>query len=200
MEQWEGFMDLTNKTIMRAYNPFWRLAIYNVVFYTLGIIAFNIFLFLTIEIAGLEGEYPWKIIVIVYLILCIKAFWIVIFSRIERKKSWFDKKLVKVKMIETDGLFGNYKNSNQEIKYCYPKELAVERDKIICMDEEGIKYKLRLIGSRVKMKRISEYFLNQEKSVYLTYGKLTKIILYMELAEPQNSIAYNNIKLLNNKL
>ena len=191
-------MDLSKEVIRKAYKPFWRLAFYNFSIYTLSILLMTVFIFVLTGMVGAEGDYPWNETIIVYLLLCVKAFRITILSLLEQKIRCFEKVLVKIDMMETDGLFGDYKNANQEIKYCYAKEVNAERKKLICIDEKGDKVKIRLIGSGKKVKKIRNLFLLNKKNVYITYGKLTKIIFAFESVEPQNSMNYNNVKMLNN--
>lgn len=191
-------MDLSKEVMRKAYKPFWRLAFYNFFIYTLSILVMTVFLLVLISIVEAEGEYPWNITVIVYLLLCAKAFRITMLSLLEQNIHCFEKVLVKIDMIETDGIFGDYKNANQEIKKCYAKEVNAERDKLICIDEKGTRLKLRMIGSKRKLKIIQKMFLKNEDSVYITYGKLTRIIFLLESVEPQNSMNYNNVKMLNN--
>lgn len=191
-------MDLSKEVMRKAYKPFWRLAFYNFFIYTISILVMTVFLLVLISIVEAEGEYPWNITIIVYLLLCAKAFRITMLSLLEQNFCCFEKVLVKIDIIETDGLFGDYKNANQEIKKCYAKEVNAERDKLICIDEKGTRLKFRMIGSNRKLKMIQKMFLKNEDSVYITYGKLTKIIFTLESVEAQNSMNYNNVKMLNN--
>lgn len=198
MVQWGLFMDLSKEVMRKAYKPFWRLAFYNFCVYTLTMLVMIVFFSVLKDIAELEGAYPWDIPIIVYFLLCAKAFRITILSLLEQNIRCFEKVLVKIDMIETDGLFGDYKNSNQEIKKCYAKEVNAERDKLICIDEKGTRLKFRMIGSERKLKIIKRMFLLNDASVYITYGKLTRIIFKFESVEPKKSMNYNNVKMLNN--
>lgn len=190
-------MDLDKEIIRKAYLPFRKLAIYNCIMYTMSIVFLNIVIFILITISGAEGRYPWEMVIFVYLLLIIKAFRIPLMSLVEQKINCIEKVLVTINMIETDGIFGNYKNSNQEIKNCYPKDVHAERDKLICIDENGDKVKVRLIGSEKKIKKIRNLFLLNEKNVYITFGKITRIVFEFESVESQDSKKYNNVKMLN---
>ena len=54
-----------------------------------------------------------------------------------------------------------------------------------------------MIGSKKKVKKIQKMFLLSEKNVYITFGKLTRIIFIFESVEPCDSISYNNVKMSN---
>ncbi|MGN0334472.1 MAG: hypothetical protein ACI4DV_02255, partial [Lachnospiraceae bacterium] len=136
-DELHGFRELSKEVMRKAYIPFWKLGTYNCFIYTLIVAFSNLFVFALTEKVEAQGEYPWGMVVFIYLLLCMKAFRIPLMSLIEQKARCFEKLLVKIETIETDGLLGDYKNSNQEIKNCYPKDVQAERDKLICIDENG---------------------------------------------------------------
>lgn len=195
-------MDLNKKVLFQAYNPFFRLAIIQCCLYALYIIIFmGGYILATYSASNItiNDDSFLFVFLLIYVILCLASFRIPICSLIEKKRYKYEKILVRIQEMETDGLFGDYKGANQEIKYCYPSKLAVERIKIICVDINKKKYRLRMIGSEKKMKTIREWFLLNEKNVYFIYGKYTKIILWIEWPEVNDSLNYNNAKLLNAK-
>lgn len=190
-------MGLHKNIIRKAYAPFWRLAIYNCIIYTVSIAVLNLLMVVLINIANIEGSYPWDIVIFIYLLLIVKAFGIPLMSLVEQKMNCIRKVLVMINMIDTDGIFGNYKNSNQEIRNCYPKDVYAERSKLICIDENGKKFKVRLIGSRKKVEKIRKLFLLNRKNVYIVYGKITRIVFEFESVKSHDTKNLNNIKVLN---
>lgn len=198
MVQWRRFMDLTKSEIRKAYEPFLKIAFYNFFRNTLYVLVINIFFLFLMETRHLEGPYPWPMVIVIYLLLSIAPFWIVILSLVERKKGYFQTELFEVCTIDTDGLFGDYRNSNQEIKKFYSKEIDPERNKLVCRNKKGQRVSLRIIESKKKMKLVRKYFVFPKSDVYITYGKWTKIIFKFESIEPKDSMKYNNVKWLNN--
>ncbi|MDD6213318.1 MAG: hypothetical protein PUB22_09305 [Clostridiales bacterium] len=190
-------MDLSKKVMRQAYIPFWKLAFYNCFMYTAAVAFMNLLTVAMTADADTEGKYPWAMVVCILLLLWMTAFRIPLTSLVEQKILCFEKKMVKIDKIETDGLFGDYKNSNKEIKYCYPKDMQAERNKLICIDEKGKRIKVRMIGSQKKFEKIKKMFLFSKKNVYITFGKLTRIVFEFESVEPCNSMNYNNVRILN---
>ena len=170
-------MDLNKKVLVNAYEPFFRLSLYNFVIYTLVIIFFGLYILVLKHFFDLKGEYPWRIIITLVVLLYIKAFGIIILSLLEKKCNRFGKVNLKIKSMETDGIFEDYKNANQEIKKCYPKKVDPERIKLVCIDENGRKFILRIIGSKRKIDMIKEIFVTNKESVDIIYGMFSRIII-----------------------
>lgn len=131
-----------------------------------------------------------------YGLLMAYAFRITLLTFVEQKICCMEKALVRVREMDTDGFLGNTKNANTEIKYCYPKEVKAERNKLICRDENGKRVKVRLIGSERKMDKIRRTFLCDGPSVYITYGKLTRIVFRFETTAPRNSELYETVRMI----
>lgn len=196
-------MELSKKSLERAYNPFFKLARYMCFLYAVYIAM----ILVSVAVCGvyfLEEKNLYfymkciKDLGGVYLILCVSAYILPIFSIFEQKSTNFRTVRLKVVDMQRDGLFGDYKNANDQIRNCYPKNWAVERNKLICIDEKGKRYKLRTIGSAKKMKTIRKWFLIDQREVYITFGRFTKIILFIEYCQPKEKLIYDNVKLLNN--
>lgn len=193
-------MEPNRERMKGGYRPFLRLAILNAISYSIFFSAFVIAILVLMHVNGAEklGFSTWIYAIAPYVLFMIRAIWIPVLSLIEKKLKGYDKLLVMIKEWDTDGLYGDYKGSNQEVKYCYPKEIEAKRIKLVCRDENGRKMKFRFIISKKKLDMIEKTLINKRK-VYITYGKLTRIIfdIESEYDEPTTCKNSESVKWIN---
>lgn len=174
-------MELNRERMKSGYRPFLRLAMLNGFLYSLACFLYSVMVLVLMHVNGEEKlEFSaWLYVIVPYLLGMIRAFWIPMFSFIEKKIKGYDKKLVMIEAWDTDGFCGDINGSNQEVKYCYPKEVEAKRIKLICRDIKGRKMIFRFIISKRKLEKIFKVLLCRQ-NVYITYGKLTRIIFEIE--------------------
>lgn len=176
-------MALNKKIIERCYKPYLDESLY--AFIRDIAISFACVLFLII-IMFLENRFEKELIVTLSLIMILLFMFILlttlgipILSAIERKYCGCKESKLRIERVELEYCFFTGIKGRSCISKLYPETMGIDRFKIICRDENNKKVKLRSIMSKKKDGMILDYIeAHKEENLLLTYGKLTKIVLY----------------------
>ena len=179
-------MKIDDRLIKKAYAPYNKEALH-----CLGINIIVLIIITTMFAYGYsQRNFSWVWITYVVLILVYLSIEFLLYyrvwllSKIEyKRKAYTIKKLKLYKLKSEYTLTKGYTADifSMDIGTLYPKEMYVEKCKIICMDESGKKYRLRMVMSGDKQMKLRKA-IESRGNTYLpiTFGKLTKIMLWCD--------------------
>lgn len=167
-------MDLHDLQIKKAYTPYRKEALH-----CAGIaLVITIVGSLSLLVIGLHHIAP-------MLFLIFPLFWLVemvidcrlaIYSVLEKRKRKYITKIVTIVQIRTENAVSGHWGS--VIPQMYPKQLRVDRYKILVYDNSGNKVSLRCVMSGKKWQMLSDNVLkggSLERKI--TYGKYSRIVI-----------------------
>lgn len=176
-------MALNKKIVERCYKPYLDESLY--AFIRDGAMFFICVLFLII-IMLVENRFEKELIVtlslmmiLLFVFLFLITLWIPVLSAIERKYCGYKEIELRIERIELEYCFFTGIKGRSCIRKLYPETMGIDRFIIICRDENNKKVKLRSIMTQKKDRMILDYIeAHKEENLSLTYGNLTKIVLY----------------------
>ena len=173
-----------NKYSKRAYAPYFKESIHCIeVFVFVSIILLVLFsiLFVYLEISA---YYILIIGLVVYALLdCAFNHRLSILAVTEMRKGDWIKQEVVIKDIILEHSSSGYMGQSV-IPKLYPKELGMERYKLVCENEKKEKVVLRTVMSRRKHKLlVNQIFIEKGAKSFIYYGKRTKIVLCYKSGE-----------------
>lgn len=181
MIQWGFFMALDKKKTARAYESYYREALYCLIV--------DVLISLEIIIIACLLNMPILIMLVPLMFLgdCFINYRIAILSLIE-KISMKNKKIeVKVVDIKIESSWSGW-NFESVIPKLYPQKDNVLRYKIVCFDTSGKKKIFRIVMSRKKYLKFLEIFIKPSNTpmISITYGQFTRIVLYINAVNHKN--------------
>jgi hypothetical protein len=121
-----------------------------------------------------------------------------ILALIDRVKKDYESKVISIESVKIESSWSGWL-WHSIITSFYPKELEVNRYKIICSDESGNKDTLRLVMSREQSISLYDLFIMEYKisEIQTTYCKRTKILIKLDMI---NDVKKNYTKRENSEI
>ena len=179
-------MDFDKKSIaIRAYSPYYREALYCLALSVRDIIVIVLSYFLVFFISNME---PWKlyIAILVFYVLAISTIYyrVSILTLFEKKScKWTVEKLAIQKIVQ-EASFSNHPCGKRTITKLYPKDVRMDRYKLICQNAEGKRVVLRTAMSGKKFQLIQDrIYYSLPTECKISYGKYSKIVMFYKSKE-----------------
>ncbi len=175
-------MDIDRKLIKNSYIPYNREALYCFCIDTM-ILLLGSAGFICVN-AHINAPWIFGFIPFCYTVECFLNYKVSLLSKIEyryNKYTIIRLRIAKLKIeLSWSGSRSDHFNASA-LKKLYPKNMHVEKYRIICYDELGKKYRLRMVMSGKKWEKMLKLIERRgDTYVPITFGKLTKVVLWCD--------------------
>ena len=172
-------MNISDKEITRAYEPYRKEALYILIIYALYELGITVFF---IPVYFVTGRDPAFFILLPGILLFFAVFAVLvnfrlaILSKIEERRNLYIRKEVEITDLRGESdLYGKWNNILPKL---YPEHLGVDRHKILCIGPDGKKLTLRSAMSLKNAWLLADEIIKETgKKRTVLYGKYTHIIV-----------------------